>query len=363
MAQRGKRVRTRREFLVDGAKLAAGAALGSIAACFPDVGGSWAPLKPECTSSGGPPFASDGKVVEVHSAGVLGAYIGSPWNRYPVDPVVVRNMLDTALGALAGTATPWRTLLDPLPANLDELTIGLKVNTLGSHLCTAPELLKAVVDSLKQELGLPAERIVVWDRTQQELDVFADLGLSSAALGATVQGTCASASDPSGPGYDEAMCGAVAGKAPQLSRIHTKLTSFTINCPLLKRHTASGVTGAMKNVYGIIHNPADYHLPGLHTALPQLYALPLVGPRIRLNILDALNTVAFADTSSTSDSAPARILVSKDPVAIDSRGFDLINQVRVAKSQKPVAPGAVAWLDNADGVLGLKSYNLVSLEV
>ena len=159
------------------------------------------------------------------------------------------------------------------------------------------------------------------------------------------------------------MCGRIAGKSPRLSRILTDLTDFTVNCPVLKTHGVSGVTGALKNIYGIIHNPGDYH-GSLLTALPALYRLPPIRNRIRLTVIDALIAVTTGGTSSPPDTVPRRILVSQDPLAADSYALKLVNQLRAEKNLNlaEVDPSVTTWLQNGFELgLGTLRYQLRAL--
>ena len=138
------------------------------------------------------------------------------------------------------------------------------------------------------------------------------------------------------------------------------MTDFTINCPVLKTHEVSGVTGALKNIYGIIDIPGEYH-HNLLEALPALYRLPPIRNRIRLTVIDALIAVTTGGTSSPPDTTPRRVLVSLDPLAADSHALALVNQLRAEKNLNlsAVDPAITTWLKNGyDLGLGTLRYQL-----
>jgi uncharacterized protein (DUF362 family) len=131
---------------------------------------------------------------------------------------------------------------------------------------------------------------------------------------------------------------------------------------VLKTHEVSGVTSALKNVYGVIDNPGDFH-GDLATALPAIYALGPVRSRIRLTVVDALVAVTAGGTSSPADTVPKRIFASKDALAADSYALALVNQCRAAKgSLSEVGGTATSWLANAQALgLGALAYELVAV--
>jgi hypothetical protein len=270
-----------------------------------------------------------------------------------VNPDAMAPMLADLLSALTGgAARPWSALLpDYSPA----MRIGIKVNCLNPQLTTTIPLVKALVASLRAELDVDPQRILVWDRRLDELAPPPPrAGFRADDIGAQVIGTVNSTTDGGGPGYADAVCGVVAGRAPHFSRILTELTDVTINLPVLKTHDVSGVTGAMKNIYGIIDNPGDYHT-NLVIALPALYRLPPIRSHIRLHVIDALFAVIGGGTSSPPDAVPRRLLASTDPVAIDAYALALVNRLRAARTPNPlplVDATRTTWLDNAHA-LGL----------
>lgn len=342
--------KTRREFLGELAVVTGVAA--TLPACFPDLGGQWAAVSAECVD--GTPVAASGpaRVVEVIRED---AVITTPVAGVQADKV--RPMLDAALAELAGAPAPWRVLL---PDYRSGVRIGLKVNCLNPHVPTSPALVAALIASLREGLDIAPANIVVWDRTLEELT---DRGLTAAALGVTVLGTFNSGSDRRGPGYSEPLCGEVEGQAPRFSRILTELTDVTINCPVLKTHGVAGVTAGMKNIYGIIHNPGDYH-KNLVTALPALYRLPVIRDHIRLTILDALIAVITGDTAALADAFPKRILAARDPLALDQYAVALVNRLRadLGVGLASVDVGLTAWLGHARTLgLGTLDYDLRSI--
>ena len=75
----------------------------------------------------------------------------------------------------------------------------------------------------------------------------------------------------------EGVCG-------HLSKILTNLTNRTVNLPVLKDHNLAGLSGSMKNMYGVIHNPNKYHLNNCNPYVAELNALAEI--KNSLGILD-----------------------------------------------------------------------------
>lgn len=337
--------RTRRQFLADTARAAAGLSAAAASGCFPDVGGNWVQQRLECSSGTLPPVSGPSRVVTAFNDAALTT------GPVVINAAVVRTMLDAVLVELAGgAAQPWPVLL---PGCTSATRIGLKVNTLNDDCPTSVELVSALVASLHDGLGLPPEQILVWDRSSAEL---ANAGFTSASVGATVIGTDSSQAG----GYEGSYC-TINGKMTRLSRILTELTDLTINCPVLKTHEQSGVTGALKNVYGVINNPGYFH-DDLATALPAIYALDPIRTRIRLTVMDALMAITIGGTADFVDAFPKRIFTSQDPLALDSYALALVNQIRATKGWSDVDPTRTGWLTQAQTVgLGSLAYNLITV--
>ena len=410
------RGRTRREILADAATLAAAASVAGLAGCFPDVGGRWpdagAPgqcAQPDAGTTGAAPAPVTPAVVEVfrEESVVVGA-------KFVIQPDVVAAMVDAGLAELArqarmfggsssaqdgsadaddagpsngdggtdpgeagqpeqdgGTDNPWKVLL---PNYQPGQRIGLKVNCLGS-VSTSPAVVRAIIASLRDKLGVDPTTIVVWDRYLEDITKHGKYSTDDLAgaqvIGNLLRGLKTGENEAdfvAGNGYGDPICEAVKsqkGNLPRLSRILTHHTDLTINCPVFKRHGESGVTGAMKNIYGIIDIPGEYHRSQLdadflNNALPNLYALPAIRNSISLTILDALVAVTNGDTQDIQDYPPKRILFALDPVALDSYAWVLLTQLRASQNFKADDSARTGWLDKAAAHgLGSRNYSLV----
>jgi uncharacterized protein (DUF362 family) len=342
---------TRRRFLAGTARVAAGFSAAAAGGCFPNVGGDWAKQRLDCEGGSLPPVTGPSRVVTALDDDAVTT--DPVTHRNTIDAGVVRDMLDRVLVALAGgDAQPWPVLL---PGCTSSTRIGLKVNTLNKDCPTSVPLVSALAASLRDGLGLPPEQIVVWDRSGAEL---ANAGFTSENVGAAVIGTDSAQAG----GYEGSYC-VVNSKMTHLSRILTELTDLTINCPVLKTHEVSGVTGALKNVYGLIHNPGEFH-DDLATALPAIYALEPVRSRIRLTVMDALLAITVGGTADFVDSIPKRIFASQDPLALDVYALALVNELRAAKGLGfgDVDPASTTWLSQAETLgLGSLGYNPVTV--
>jgi hypothetical protein len=254
------------------------------------------------------------------------------------------------------------------------------VNCLGV-VATSPAVVRALVASLRDKLGVEPSKIVVWDRFLSDLTgngKYTEDDLGGARMyGTLIRGVDENKGenqdDPKftdGHGYGETICGVPQGQLesgtgpgrhPRVSRIITHETALTINCPVIKSHNVSGITGAIKSVYGIIDNPGHYH-KNFNVVAPPLYDIPAVRKSISLTICDAIKGVLSGPPSGPANCVPKRLLLSQDPVAMDSYILDLLNQLRAALGSSPIAPSPDPWLDKAASMgLGTRKYQLVSV--
>jgi hypothetical protein len=125
-----------------------------------------------------------------------------------------------------------------------------------------------------------------------------------------------------------------------------------------------GISFALKNHYGTFDKPSHFHRPKFERALAELNALPPIRERTRLIIGDVLTVDPRRDTAGyrmigTGDA----ILMSFDPVAHDTVGLQIANQVLTAEGSSTEATTnlTTAWLDNA-AQLGLGTNDPKDME-
>ena len=192
-----------------------------------------------------------------------------------VDSHRMLSLLDRAMQALFDRDNPletWKKLVRPGE------TVGLKVNALGGRgLSSNLQLVEAICERL-QEAGIKASDIVVWDRDSDELE---RVGFHVATGGNRVQCFGTDRVD-----YEQELVthGSVGSR---LSKILTQRCNVLINVPVLKDHDGAGVTMALKNMYGVIHNPNKYHPNGCNPYIADLNMLPEIRTKMRLTICDA----------------------------------------------------------------------------
>jgi hypothetical protein len=232
-------------------------------------------------------------------------------------------------------------------------------------------VVRAIIKNLQTNTDICPGNIIVWDRRLDELNgagKYTDEHLQ----GAQLLGTIAATKDWHGPKYSNEFFGTFQGLTPRLSRILTEMTDVTINCPVLKCHGQSGITAALKNVFGIIDIPGSFHSTedktiSLPAVLPAIYNIPQIRNSIKLTIVDALQAVVLGDTDKPVDRFPGRIFASADPLALDCYALDFMNYMRAnpLHNQPPsalVAGDVLAWIDKAYQLgIGTKKYNLITL--
>jgi uncharacterized protein (DUF362 family) len=264
-----------------------------------------------------------------------------------VDSRRITDLLDRAMQGLFNSENPVQPWKKVVRAGQ---RVGVKVNSLGGRgLSSNVQLVDAICDRL-QEAGIKANDIVIWDRDSRELE---RAGFQIRTGRGQVQcfGT-----DRLGYEEDLVSYGEVGS---QLSRILTQRCDVLINVPVLKDHDGAGVTIALKNMYGVIHNPNKYHPNGCNPYIADVNALPEIRAKLRLTICDA--------TTACYEGGPAykpqftwkhnTLLVSQDPVALDRTGWQIIERKRAEQGLKTLeaegrAPHYIATAADAEHRLG-----------
>ena len=274
---------------------------------------------------------------------------------FTVDSRRMLSLLDGAMQAFFDRDHPieaWKRLVRP-----GEL-VGVKVNTLGGRgISSNLELVEAICERL-QEAGINAADIVVWDRDSDEME-HAGFHLSTGGNRVQCFGT-----DRVDYEQELVMHGSVGSR---LSKILTQRSNVLINVPVLKDHDGAGVTIALKNMYGVIHNPNKYHPDGCNPYIADLNMLPEIRTRMRLTICDATTAMyeggpAFKPEHSWKENA---LIVSRDPVALDYTGWQMIERKRAAMGLKTLeaedrAPRYIATAADAEHQLGTNDPRRIS---
>jgi hypothetical protein len=241
--------------------------------------------------------AAPGKVVRARHSGV--------WDGDGLVPEAIRHMLDASITELTGlddAAQAWAALFEP-----DE-RVAIKVNTIyGSQYWTRVPLVMAVTRRL-EAVGIPPEQIVIFDRRTSELE---GAGYSTNSDGPGVR--CYGTEQAYAEGWT------IVDSRIRLSEVLLDCDAL-INVPILKQHSRSGITFALKNHYGTFDRPARFHGAALVQAIPELNALEPIRDRTRLIIGDAMSVV---ETGWSSVIPGDSILMGYDPVAHDAVGLEL----------------------------------------
>lgn len=197
--------------------------------------------------------------------------------------------------------------------------IGLKVNCLSGHGgSTSVALVEAIAERL-QQVGVPGKNIVIFDRLNSDLE-------SAGFKPGSGRPRCIG-NDSSGYEEDLEVHGSVGSR---VSRALTRTCDAVINLPVLKDHGIVGVTMALKNLFGAIHNPNKYHPNNGNPYVADVNMLAPIRNKVRLTICDA--TVAQYEGGPSYmpqwSWAFNGLLVARDPVALDTIGWQIIEAKR-----------------------------------
>lgn len=212
----------------------------------------------------------------------------------------------------------WKSLFRPGE------TVGLKVNCLSGLGSTHPGLVEALTERL-QESGI--RQIIIWDRFDSDLE---DAGFQIRYEAKPVRcfGNDAVGFEANFQTFGEA--------ASLVTKTLTRLCDSVINLPLLRDHGIAGMTMALKNMFGAIHNPHKFHLNIGDPYIADVNMYPSIRKKVKLHIADAF----WAQYEGGPSFMPqwrwpySGIMVSRDPVAMDATGWQIIEQKRAEKGLK-----------------------------
>jgi hypothetical protein len=265
---------------------------------------------------------------------------GATDNLVPV-PAKIQGMVDRAITNLTGkllVPDAWRTLIST------QDIVGIKVfSGPGPNSGTRPAVVAAVVQDLLAT-GLSPQHIVVWDRQAVDLRLAGFFELER-RFGIRVLGSLEAGYDEK-TFYEAALLGNLSwsdlefgkkgtsvGRKSYVSKLVSHEMTKIINITPLMHHNSAGVSG---NLYTLVMGSVDNTLrfetdaDSLARSVPEVYALPILGDRVVLNIVDALICQYEGQQRGLLhySSVLNELRFSRDPVALDVLSLQEIDRQR-----------------------------------
>ena len=271
----------------------------------------------------GMPGAYPGRVVTVHAAKSIDEVTEA------VDVPTVREMIARGMTTLTGDRDPrdsWARFFNA------QDVVGIKINGSGAPgAMSMPDIVAEIVRNLGI-VGVPPASITIHERGGGQIllakyDQFVPAGVRIASVDTWL-------------GYDpdvyvEANFFGEEDTRSHLIRMVTSQFTKIINVPNMKDHSASGVTGCLKNIsYGEFNNVARSHYRAQTETLTFIGTLARVEPvrsRTVLQVMDGLRGVWHGGPFSTDKRYrfyPKQMKFGTDPVAIDRFLIDVIDNKR-----------------------------------
>jgi len=201
-------------------------------------------------------------------------------------------------------------------------TVGIKVNCLAGKggASTQIEVTKSIVKQLV-ESGMKESKIIVFDRMNNDL--------KRAGYDIDTWGKSYRCYGNNHRGYEKNLR-IYRSIGSLFARTFTEECDVVINVPVLKDHGICGYTGALKNMFGIIHNPNKYHDNVGNPYIADLNDYPPVRKKVVISVMDA--------THCQYNGGPPYLphwsyhynglLIGVNPLALDTVGVGIIEDLR-----------------------------------
>lgn len=352
---------SRRRFLKYGAMGAFGLAAAARRGFAEFVGGrplpgTEAPASGAGASLGLPAAVARSRVVLVRHPAVVDA-------SGKVQAPLLKAILDKAITTFSGKSTAadaWRQFVSP-----DDV-VGLKINTLGLQEVRGMDYTQhfsAMNDALAAGLraaGVKEGNIVVWDRSEEEMS---EAGLAIQKDPGRMRFLACKSGRRDAGEYAPATY-SVGAKSSRVTTILADVCSALINVPVPKTHQRSVITCALKNHYGTIDNPWEFHDNGCsNPGIAEVNAIPIIRKKEKLVVADALMIVPEGGARWTRRfTRPfGGVIIGTDPVAVDAVATKIIDDARAAEGMDRLAP-QVQHLPLAEA-LGLGNSRLENIDL
>jgi hypothetical protein len=242
----------------------------------------------------------------------------------------IRGMVSRGITRLTGkptVAAAWSSLV----ATQD--IVGIKVfSEPGPNSGTRPAVVAVMIEGLLAA-GLPPDHIIIWDKRQIDLRL-AGFWRIARRFGVRVAASTETGFDDD-HFYETPLLGNLVwgdhefgkkaeglGRKSFVSKLVSQQMTKIINVTPLMNHNEAGVAGNLFSLaLGSVDNSTRFESEPerLATAVPEIYALPVLGDRVVLNLVDALICQYEGEERSLLHySTPLNQLrFSRDPVALD----------------------------------------------
>ncbi len=281
------------------------------------------------------PMSAPGKIVKVARAGSL-----QENGLYP-KPDAAKAMLEKAMLELTGQKSLGAAFARFVHKD-DKVAVKLNGIAKGKKFGTNKELVDVILAGLI-ESGVPATSIVVYEQYNSFL---AGTRVDASNVPTGVRTMVHNNKEMGTPKID-----ILDGKRAIPTQFAKAMMDATavINVSLIKDHAICGYTGCLKNMtHGSTANPHDFHEHHASPQIAKLYAHEAIKSRVRLHITDGYKIMYDGGPVEVRSFVPHEaVYVTTDPVAMDSYGYKLVDDLRVSKGMKTLKdagrePGYIA---------------------
>jgi hypothetical protein len=287
----------------------------------------------------------------------------------------IRTMVSRAITNLTGKTTAaaaWGSLVSP------QDIVGIKVFAAPGPTCgTRPAVVAAVIEGLLAS-GVKATNIVVWDKQLTDL-VEAGFNELVRQYGVRLEGSIAAGYDEK-VFYESSLLGSliwgdldfgkssgVVGRSSYVSKLVTRQITKIINVSPLLNNNLTGVSGNLYSLaFGSVDNTIRFESDPeqMASAVPEIYALPMLGDRVILTITDALLCQYEGSQRGLLHYSTVlnQLRFSRDPVALDVLSIQELERQRSIAGAPALKPNLTLYQNASLLELGVSDTNKIQVE-
>jgi len=282
-----------------------------------------------------------------------------------VNQTLIQEMINKGITEFTGKSTlvdAWSQFFG------SEETVSLKVNTLGldnligtNYMQHFTGVSSSIINGLK-EIKIPEKNMFIWERSDKEL-INGGYTIQREEGQLKIMGIRHQSRGPNeGFNPEPFLVGNLT------TRVHSYITDLStsfINIPVLKTHGIAGLTGSLKNHYGSIDNPREFH-PNNATnpGIPEINAIPVIRNKQKLIIADALLGVFDGGPRWNQDKiwSYGGLIFGTDPVALDTVMMNILNEKRNIEGLESIEQNAIHLPLSEELGLGNHDFSNIDLQ-